>query len=87
MVKKYKVREDTGFTVDDEQKTVEIEETKQVTTTKRTTVAQLKEEYKRKMQEIRDAKKRINEIIAELEAIRDNTDLSVRDIPKRVQEQ
>jgi len=70
--------------VADEQKTITISE--EVTTTKevKTTVSRIKELITRKKEQIKKLREEINEKIDEIQAVNDNTDITVEEIPVKI---
>ena len=83
MVKTYKLITDDPER-ENEQKTIEVTEIKEVTLITKTTPAQLKGQYQEQVERIAQAEKRANEIVDELVAIDNATELSISNIPKKL---
>lgn len=69
---------------EDDQKTVEVSWSETQDKQEKKTPAQLKEDITEKKNRIKKLREEINEHIDELNAINDNTELSIKEIPSKI---
>jgi predicted nucleic acid-binding Zn-ribbon protein len=81
MTKNYTLEQSS---VDDENKVVQISEEVTQTKENRVTVGQLRKQIADKKAQIKKLREEINGHVDEIQAINDNTDIAVKDIPEKI---